>query len=256
PIFYIPQVYWKNASTYILSDLGSKWAKHRRDLFDAYCDEKKSKPENFANVPPGIIAAHWAAFVTNMLDDKALENRDQNKLNRANQLLNHGGGSRPYARVKEKRALELGHEPCRGDVWVEANTRANGSFRQTRAGEIAAHIQELNDQGISCDDINSDCLTQALGTKERKTRIRTMGHGITPTKLRKLSCGSQPSFVASGSSSSSPSINLSLDAYQRLTEDLTEKITQKVTERSQQLLSSGQELTRTEGKMRTMMMSP
>ncbi|CAN0847609.1 hypothetical protein LINGRAHAP2_LOCUS5065, partial [Linum grandiflorum] len=57
-----------------------------------------------------------------------------------------------------------------------------------------------------------------------------MDHGITPAKLRKLSCGSQPSSVASGSSSSSPSINLSLDAYQRLTEDLTEKITQKVTE--------------------------
>ncbi|CAN0898830.1 hypothetical protein LINGRAHAP2_LOCUS19929, partial [Linum grandiflorum] len=109
------KVYWKNASTYILSDLGSKWAKHRRDLFDAYCDEKKSKPENFANVPPDINAAHWAAFVTNRLDDNAL--------------------------------------------------------------------------------------------------------------LRKLSCGSQPSSVVSGSSSSSPSINLSLDAYQRLTEDLTEKIT-------------------------------
>ncbi|CAN0920315.1 hypothetical protein LINGRAHAP2_LOCUS31975 [Linum grandiflorum] len=130
----------------------------------------------------GITAAHWAAFVTNRLNDKALENRDQNKLNRADQLLNHGGGSRPYARVKEKRALELDHEPCRVDVWVEANKRANGSFRQTRAGEIAAHIQELNDQGISCDDINSDCLTQALGTKERKKRICTMGHGITPTK--------------------------------------------------------------------------
>ncbi|CAN0919511.1 hypothetical protein LINGRAHAP2_LOCUS31492 [Linum grandiflorum] len=65
-----------------------------------------------------INAAHWAAFITNRLDDKAL-----------------------------------------------------------------ADIQELNDQGISCDDINSDCLTRALGTKERKTRIRMMGHGITSAKV-------------------------------------------------------------------------
>ncbi|CAN1160003.1 hypothetical protein LINPERPRIM_LOCUS21955 [Linum perenne] len=136
PIFCIPEGHRDILYRYLISIVGDRWAKRKRDLFKKYYSDKLTMAQNLASIPHGISPTDWGAYITARTEASALENQKKNKANRSVQILNHGGGSQPYDHIKEKRRAK-GLPVSRGDVWIDANSKADGSFRQPEAKAVA-----------------------------------------------------------------------------------------------------------------------
>ncbi|KAF9599373.1 hypothetical protein IFM89_036859 [Coptis chinensis] len=168
---------------YVMKELGYLWRTSKSRL-NALIDSFDNEADRISAKPDKINPEQWKIFLRQRESEEYQEKRKKFKEMRAKQTITYTSSRKGYARLEAEMKNQSANPSSvsRTDVWEKAHTRKDGQPANAEVAEKMKKIQDLKASTPNSSSLKDDALSQVLGP-ERRSRVRGVGFGVTPSKL-------------------------------------------------------------------------
>ncbi|XP_026431882.1 uncharacterized protein LOC113329140 [Papaver somniferum] len=169
----------------IINKLNLSWKAHKSNMKKQGFDVNRTREENLAHRPEGVVGSQWAPLVEMWESEENQKIAAKNEENRAKQIVHHTGGSKPHMEYAKELEAKLGKFPERLDIFEVTRSKRSKTSDPSEAvmdpvaAEQYARMVEIQKQanqpgsGVVLSG-RSDAVSAVLGP-DKRGRVRCLG---------------------------------------------------------------------------------
>lgn len=167
--------------------LAKKWKDWKAKLKKLHYSEKSSFEEIILDRDPRVSEDQWRALVLFWMSDEGKKRSKRNKKSRALQVINHTGGTKSFAQIRENLRISRPEkrEPSRAEMFVITHKKKNGDAVDKDTAIIISQLEKrMSEQpeGLIDPIAKDDIFAQVMGP-DNGGYVRTCGLGPSPSDL-------------------------------------------------------------------------